>query len=468
MSRVHCLECSTQVVLDPRGVCPEGHHVGAAGARIEQAMGHELAHPEEPEPWVYRIEPNELTLVGASASGHTSGGPSSNGTGPRQARPVRVPSFDDGDDDAEGLLRELHSLAAFDDLQVDSSPRPRHADGGGKAAADREEVRSDAPQEPRDPAEAVDSRPTATARSARPDPDAIAEAFAELSALDAPAQAMTPRPSANGRAQSAGGGQGGAPGGGPSAGGGGDDHLDHDDLASLFGTPPASEEEPAAPVGSTEDADEPQLEGLSQLPDLPSVADLEDAPDLPDTPDLPDRPDAGAQAPLPATVEAPHAASDGRPQPPVPPRPAVPSTPAPTEQPAAQQPLELDAAALAFELNFEEQVAPDAARAAAVRPATSRPDPAPPAAADRADATPRYAPTEDADAADAGQEPRSRQGPDTGHAPDPAYAPDPGQAPDAGQAPAAGAPRAAAPDLSSFTAKGGGSGRSGKRRLFGR
>ena len=50
MSRVHCLDCGMSVVVDPNGVCPEGHTVGAAGARVASAIGSDIPFPDEPKP----------------------------------------------------------------------------------------------------------------------------------------------------------------------------------------------------------------------------------------------------------------------------------------------------------------------------------------------------------------------------------------------------------------------------------
>ncbi len=187
MSKVHCLECGRQVIVDPRGQCPDGHTVGTAGNRIEMAMGHESAHPEEPDPWVYRIEPTEvddeaepsgpgpsLRVADAVADGRT------NGSGPaREARPVRAPGLPQGDEDdepadAESLLRELHSLAA-----LDTALTQRNAD----RAADGHAAAGPPATPPPPPPQAAAPTP----RPPRGDPEEIADAFAELSALDLPA-----------------------------------------------------------------------------------------------------------------------------------------------------------------------------------------------------------------------------------------------------------------------------------------
>lgn len=182
MSRVHCVACGTSVVVDPQGVCPEGHHVGSRGARVEAAMGSATSHPDEPEPWVYVIE--ELVEVGAGTNGHAA-------SPPRQLRPLKratpsSASFDDEPADADALLRELHSLAAFDE----QTPAP-----GTKAEA---EVPAPVDATPPPPPTPPTATPTATP-PARLDRDAMTDAFAELSALEAFAREQDgARPSRNG------------------------------------------------------------------------------------------------------------------------------------------------------------------------------------------------------------------------------------------------------------------------------
>lgn len=180
MSRVHCVACGTSVVVDPQGVCPEGHHVGSRGARVEAAMGSATSHPDEPEPWVYMIE--ELVEVGAGTNGHAA-------SPPRQLRPLKRSTlsgatFDDEPADADALLRELHSLAAFDE-QV-AAPTPK-ADAPAPVEAT-----------PPPPPPTSAATPAAT-RPARLDRDAMTDAFAELSALEAFAREQDgARPNRNG------------------------------------------------------------------------------------------------------------------------------------------------------------------------------------------------------------------------------------------------------------------------------
>jgi hypothetical protein len=192
-------------------------------------MGHEAVHPDEPEPWVYSIGVDEVTvparppsvgtLLGASngraesattrtmgAAGHSNGagghstgaegngtGAEGNGTGPaREARPMRAPGLtDDGaeDDagDAESLLRELHSLAALDNALVEQERGP--VGGARNGHASRGAPGSSAAAPPPLPTDATPRAPEAVTppRPTRGDPSAIADAFAELSALDLPA-----------------------------------------------------------------------------------------------------------------------------------------------------------------------------------------------------------------------------------------------------------------------------------------
>ena len=478
MPRVHCLECDGLVVVDPSGVCPEGHQLGPAGARVAEAMGHGTAHPDEPEPWIYRIEPHELAVaVGAGVNGaevngdapHVAG---SNGNGPRVARPMSAPGFDPFDDTAEvghaeSLLRELHSLADVNDAPA---PRPQHA---GSQRAREEDAPVAAPSSP------PPSPSSHTPRPARPHPDAIADAFAELSALDAPAAPMTARSRSgaaarqNGVASSANGRSG------TSRHNGTEPEMDPDELASLFDTPPPTTEASAPPdlataptpsaapptpsrdtaaLDRSDHPEEPDLPDQPDLPDLPDLPDMLDLPDLPDMLDVLDRSDPPDQPDHSSVAPATPAA--GPPQPDPAPRDAtaptmpppqsdhhqetpVPATPT-ADEPEGLGDLDMDLAELAKELSFggDEppfgEPAPDPAAAPGTAPsppaATAQPAPSPPA-------PPQIDPGSLSDAPGAEPENDLRQ-------------PDP--------------PRNAGPDLASFTAKGGSGARSGKRRRFGR
>lgn len=117
MARVHCPDCEMAVVVDPLGVCPEGHKVGAGGAgRIESALGDRSPHPDEPEPWAVEVAPDPpLSSVEEQ---------------PDEKRDIRPISLgDDADDggvsaepaDNEDLLRELHALSGLE-AAVDERP----------------------------------------------------------------------------------------------------------------------------------------------------------------------------------------------------------------------------------------------------------------------------------------------------------------------------------------------------------
>ena len=401
MSRVHCLECDGLVVVDPSGVCPEGHQLGPPGARVAGAMGHATAHPDEPEPWVYRIEPHELAVpVGAGVTGAES-----NGNGPRVARPMSAPGFDPFEDtaevgDAESLLRELHSLAAFDD-----APAPRPQQGGSRHDTEEDATGAAPPSPPPAP-------PSHTPRPQRPDPDAMADAFAELSALDAPAAPMTARARSapasghNGVASSANGRSG------TSQQNGSEPEMDPDELASLFDTPPPT----------------PTASGRPNLTAVPAP---------PATPPEPD-PTEPETAPLDTTAPmVPPPLYDHHQEPPMS---AIPTD----DQPEDVGDLDMDLAELARELSFGGDELPfggpatDAAPAPGSEPSppssTTQPTPAPPA-------PPEFEPASPSNALGTEPEHDLQQ-------PDPT--------------------RNAGPDLTSFTAKGGSSSRSGKRRRFGR
>ncbi|MTV24397.1 hypothetical protein FTX61_03045 [Nitriliruptoraceae bacterium ZYF776] len=96
------------MLVDPTGRCPDGHTVGAAGARVAAAIGSAVPHPEEPQPWVGRVE-----LEAPPAPSAPTAAPAP--VVPRAARP---PSVLPADAPApaplpvatDDLLRELHAL----------------------------------------------------------------------------------------------------------------------------------------------------------------------------------------------------------------------------------------------------------------------------------------------------------------------------------------------------------------------
>src|SRR5690625_1179237 len=44
VARVHCPDCDMSVVVDPTGMCPEGHIVAAAGQRGAPSLTHRTSH----------------------------------------------------------------------------------------------------------------------------------------------------------------------------------------------------------------------------------------------------------------------------------------------------------------------------------------------------------------------------------------------------------------------------------------
>jgi hypothetical protein len=104
----HCIECGSSALIDPSGRCPEGHTVGAAGARVAAAIGSARPHPDEPQPWVRQVQLEPGLVDEAPVE-------------PRTARPLSVPSAPEPSprqDQAstEDLMRELHALGDLGDL----------------------------------------------------------------------------------------------------------------------------------------------------------------------------------------------------------------------------------------------------------------------------------------------------------------------------------------------------------------
>jgi len=168
VSRVQCLECGIAVVVDPTGVCPEGHLVGGTGVRVAGAMGTDTQHPDEPEPWVATVVLDEADAAPVVRE--------------RTIRPVRLAGADettgsvnDEAADHESMLRELHALGDIHDL----SPGPTPA----------RSLRPDRDLSP-DPA-ATDAPGSAPVPHSPPPPqEQVAEGFAELSALEAAFHAL--------------------------------------------------------------------------------------------------------------------------------------------------------------------------------------------------------------------------------------------------------------------------------------
>lgn len=119
MPFTHCLDCGDQALIDPSGRCPEGHDVGAVGARVSAGIGSTTPHPDEPVPWVRMVELDPADVDAAPVA-------------PRVARPLSAapaptlsgPGVEHPYDATDDLLRELHALG---DLHGASSPAPAAA-----------------------------------------------------------------------------------------------------------------------------------------------------------------------------------------------------------------------------------------------------------------------------------------------------------------------------------------------------
>jgi hypothetical protein len=184
VSRAHCLDCGDHVVIDPAGRCPEGHHVGSAGARIEGAMGSDVPHPDEPEPWVASVD------LGEDATATPEPAPV------REIRPPSVPVVDAPVGTAaptarpDDLLRELHSLGELDDPSPASgattppTPWTPSAPRTTPPPVSRPAASTPPPAIPPTSAPEPSEPPEAPAASARP-------AFDELTALEAAVQALS-------------------------------------------------------------------------------------------------------------------------------------------------------------------------------------------------------------------------------------------------------------------------------------
>jgi hypothetical protein len=185
--RAHCLDCGDHVVVDPAGRCPEGHHVGVPGARIEGSLG--TSHPDEPEPWVAKVVlDDELTATFPLP--------------PRQARPLAAPPAPERGADPVGgsaaarsddLLRELHSLGDLDGTSTPAASTPPVPPAAvppvappvaPAVAAPAAAVPAPRPAEDAEPWSAP-VVPPPTDRSAERD------AFEELTALEAAVQALS-------------------------------------------------------------------------------------------------------------------------------------------------------------------------------------------------------------------------------------------------------------------------------------
>jgi hypothetical protein len=189
VSRVHCLDCGTHVVVDPQGRCPEGHEVGAQGARIEGSLGSGTPHPDEPEPWVARIElDDEVAPAPATTTVRTIRPPAA----PAAPAPSAAPAAMTGR--TEDLLRELHSLGDLD------GPSLGAANGAplSPPTSTRRPARPAAPT-PKAPdplpaaatSASTNGAPPAEAPTEALSAEASRSAFDELTALEAAVHALT-------------------------------------------------------------------------------------------------------------------------------------------------------------------------------------------------------------------------------------------------------------------------------------
>lgn len=185
MARVHCPDCEMAVVVDPNGVCPEGHLIGNAGNRIEMAIGEGDPHPDEPEPWSAVIAAAESAekAVGADA--------------PRAIRPIAVgPEEDeDGSADNDAMLQELHALsdvqAGVPDAAPTAEPTPVSEDVPPPPPAQAAAPEPDTAEVSPEPAATSETPPPTPRRSAE-DLDAIAELAALFDAAPRPTTEAAP------------------------------------------------------------------------------------------------------------------------------------------------------------------------------------------------------------------------------------------------------------------------------------
>jgi hypothetical protein len=166
VSRAHCLDCGTDVPVDPLGHCPEGHLLPAQGRRVESAIGSDDYHPDEPEPWVAQVDAPATT---GSEDVVPSAEPT---TAPGLAPAERETTTGD-------LLRELGSLHAADERP------PSPADDAGPSAPSAMAAPTEAPPAPPNPARFATAPQHTPSTSAGPDP-----AVSEHSALEQALQSL--------------------------------------------------------------------------------------------------------------------------------------------------------------------------------------------------------------------------------------------------------------------------------------
>lgn len=231
MPFVHCEACGHHVVVDPGGICPEGHRTGVVtprtrlggglaggvdGGQVAASMGSPFddPHADEPQPWIGRVEPDEVAEhhdpepVGASRPIRPLSAPSE-GPGDAPPAPEPPPAVD-----REAMLRELQALGG---LGIDPAPGPEprreprpeprlgEPSTNGAGGPDLRLVPDPAPtssQEPPPSQEPPSPAPSTSPRRQRPaHDDEVASLEAMLSELandrPAPPAAATPD---NGRA----------------------------------------------------------------------------------------------------------------------------------------------------------------------------------------------------------------------------------------------------------------------------
>lgn len=136
MPFVHCEACAHHVIVDPGGICPEGHRTGVVsprtrlggglaggvdGGQVASAMGTRLDDPDEPQPWIGRVEADEVAEyhdpqpAGAERPIRPLAAPAEPANGARPA-PEPRPEVD-----REAMLRELQALGG---LGIDPAPQP--------------------------------------------------------------------------------------------------------------------------------------------------------------------------------------------------------------------------------------------------------------------------------------------------------------------------------------------------------
>jgi hypothetical protein len=167
VSRAHCLDCGTDVPIDPLGHCPEGHLLPAQGRRVESAIGSDDYHPDEPEPWVAQVDPPATARTeDVVPSAEPQAAP---GLAPAQRETTT------GD-----LLRELGSLSSRNEPPAGPSP-----DAGPPSAPSAAATPDTGPSAPPGPAPSSTIPHDMPSVSAGPD-----AAVAEHSALEQALQSL--------------------------------------------------------------------------------------------------------------------------------------------------------------------------------------------------------------------------------------------------------------------------------------